>query len=351
MAVRSSSQTSPAAIRGGTNDTRGPIESESLLDPGAARSHVFLRGPRRGVAHVKAFRRVSATIWITFCGCNADSGSGVNRDAGAESLFAPGIDSGSGNARAPDAAGIGVGHKYDNAILSFVAARAYHDFPSLDVKSDSKFEAFLLPTIQPSEIESIQVSGPEGFTFDIMNAPFADNLNGYLLNDRLPTLWYQAIRASTLADGRYTLRITFKTGERQEYSRVLASNDALVSFYLAHKDDLQFQPNAGASAATDTLLTWSTLRELGGPDAYYNAWISSGTAEAIGEENLRGDNIFFAALLDRNAGLNVSSSRLSSAIDPLPLGPVTWQVEIVDSNQLDGINQIIFPPGHHFIAQ
>jgi hypothetical protein len=242
-------------------------------------------------------------------------------------------------------------HVYNGAILGFVASNAYHDFPSLAVKEDSKFEVFLLPTITPAEVAAIDIEGPDRFSFALENEPFGDALNGYIVDDREPTLWYQAIRTQTLSDGRYTLRVTFTNGETQTYARDLVSNHALVQFYLDHAAELQFQPSSGNSSASDTVLQWSTLHDVGGPDAYYNAWISTGTSEAIGADQLRGDNIFVAALLDPNAGLNVNNSALGNWLDPLPVGPLTWQVEILDSNQLDGVNQIIFPPGRNFSAQ
>lgn len=240
---------------------------------------------------------------------------------------------------------------YLGSILSFVAANAYHDAPSLDEKRNSKFEAFVWPTITPSQVRSVMVYGPDDFSFEIPNAPVAGGLNGYLQNPRLPALWYHAVLPIELRAGTYTLCITYTNGERHSSSRVLAVNDALVRFYLQHKSELTFQPNQGTSKAADTVVHWSTLQDLGGPDAYYNAWISSGTDESIGENKLRGDNIFVAALLDPRAGLNAARSRLGSWLDPLPVGPLTWQVEILDSNRLDSVNQIIFTPAQHFVAK
>ena len=241
--------------------------------------------------------------------------------------------------------------RYLGSILSFVAANAYHDVPSFEEKRNSKVEAFLWPTIASSEVRSVMVYGPDDFAFEIRNAPLAEDLNGILENSRLPALWYHAILPIELRGGVYTLCITYTNGEQHSYSRVLVVNDAMVRFYLEHKAELAFQPNQGTSSAVDTVLTWSTLRDLGGPDAYYNAWISSGTDESIGVINLRGDNIFVGALLDPRAGLNARRSRLGSAFDPLPAGPLTWQVEILDANRLDAINQIIFPPAQNFVAK
>jgi hypothetical protein len=237
---------------------------------------------------------------------------------------------------------------YDNSILSFVAANAYHDLPSLEAKHNSKFEAFLLPTITPEEIENLMVLGPDGFEFAFRNVPSDDIVNGYILDERQPALWYHALLSEPLAEGRYTLRVRFKNGEEQQYSRVLVANDALVTFYLSHREQMQFRPRGGSVRGDAAVLEWSTLRELGGPDAYYNGWTSAGTEEGITGIDMRGDAIFFKAVLDPEAGKNVNTIQLGTWFDPLPRGPQTWQVEILDANVLDDINQIIFPPGHHF---
>jgi hypothetical protein len=243
-----------------------------------------------------------------------------------------------------------VAHRYDTSIFSFLAANVYHDFPSLDVKEGSKFEIFMNRSIDPTQIDSLRVFGPNGFVFDFINQPFADTGNGYLSNDREPVLWYQALRLGTLEGGRYVLEVTFKDGAKGVHSRELVSNFAQRDFYLSHKDQMTYRPNDGTSPANGTDLKWSTLHDLGGPDAYYIGWISSGTAEAIDGNTARGDNIFIAALSDPQAGLNIGSSVQGTTADPLPAGPQTWQVEILDSNELDHINMIVFTPGQHFVA-
>jgi hypothetical protein len=227
----------------------------------------------------------------------------------------------------------------------------YHDFPSLDVKQDSKFEIFMDRSINPAEIDTLRVFGPNGFVFDFINQPFAGTINGYLSNDREPVLWYQAFRPGTLEDGRYMLEVVFKDGGRGAHSRELVSNFALRDFYLSHRDQMSYRPNGGTSPADGTSLNWSTLHDLGGPDAYYIGWVSSGTGEAVDGNTVRGENIFLDALTDPNAGLNTKSSQQGSASDPLTTGPQTWQVEILDSNLLDQINMIVFTPGQHFDAK
>ena len=297
-------------------------------------------------------RPSAAWIWallVALAGCTSDRGGARAKplvDAGRDATLAATAD-----VSAPELADASGAHHYDSSIYSFVACNVYHDFPSLDVKQDSKFEIFLDPAITPGQIESLRVFGPAGFTFEFMNAPFLEASNGYLYNDREPVLWYQAIRAGTLADGRYTLEVTFKDGFRGRHSRELASNFALRDYYLAHKSEMHYSPGSGVSPANDTTLSWSTFHDLGGPDAYYNVWISSGTAEAISGDTARGDNIFVAALLDSKAGLNAGMSQQGSATDPLPVGPQTWQVEILDANVLDGIDMIVFTSAVHFTTR
>jgi hypothetical protein len=236
-------------------------------------------------------------------------------------------------------------------IFDFVASQAYHDFPSLAGSERAhKFEAFITDKIQPQQVASLRVAGPDGFVFEFQNVPFADSLNGYVHNDQVSALWYQAIALGFLKDGRYTLELTLTDGGHFEYSRELVSNTALLDFYLAHRSAMRYSPDSGNSPADDTVLHWTTFHDLGGPDAYYNVWISSGTAEFVATDSARGDMIFSDAEKDPKAGLNNGSSRQGSAKDPLPLGPQTWQPEIVDANVLEQVNIIIFPPGQHFVA-
>jgi hypothetical protein len=272
-----------------------------------------------------------------------DAGRGVV-DAG----MAPSFDA------APDALDTNdsaLAHSRDGSIYAFVAANVYHDFPSLDMKQDSKFEIFMDRNIDPAQIDTLRVFGPNGFVFDFINEPFGDKPNGYLSNERQPVLWYQAIQLTTLEDGRYTLQVDFKDGGRGVRARDLVSNFALRDFYLSHKGEMTYRPNDGTSSVDGTTLNWSTLHDLGGPDAYYISWISSGTGEAIDGNTARGDSIFVDALTNSKAGFNVGSSTQGSAMDPLPPGPQTWQIEILDSNLLDGINMIVFTPGQHFVAK
>lgn len=240
---------------------------------------------------------------------------------------------------------------YDNSILSFVAANAYHDLPSLAEKHNSKFEAFLLPWITPEEIDSLIVVGPDGFEFAFRNVPTDDQVNGFVPDERQPALWYHAILPKPLAAGRYTLQVTFSNGEQQQASRVLTPNDALVSFYLAHREQMQFRPHDMQVRGDAAVLEWTTFQELGGPDAYYNGWTSAGTDEGLTGLDLRGDSIFLQAVLDPAAGKNLNTVQLGTPFDPLASGPQTWEVEILDANVLDEIDQIIFPPGHHFVVQ
>ena len=239
---------------------------------------------------------------------------------------------------------------YDTAILGFVAAHVYHDFPSLEVKRGSKFEVFMLPTVKPEQVRTLRVHGPGGFVFDFMNVPFRETANGYLENDRIPVLWYQAFRTASLEPGSYSVHVTFENGVEKQSGREVLPNQELIEFYLEHKHEMLYTPSGGVSPANDTLLTWTTLRDLGGPDAYYNAWISPGTAEAIDPETARGD-LIFGEFTNPSAGLNASSSRQGSADNPLPIGPQTWHPEITDSNRLDRVGVALFPPGQHFTAQ
>jgi hypothetical protein len=239
-------------------------------------------------------------------------------------------------------------------IVTAVVALAYHDFPSLPVKRWSKFEVFFnrtIDTLQPAQVKSIHVDGPNRYTFDFANQTFSLLFpNGYIVNESQHFFWYQALLPGFLADGTYTITMTLVDGTTSSYSRTLHANLQLLDFYLGHAGNMGYSPNSDTSSSTDTVLRWSTFNKLGGPNAYYNVWISPGTSDAIDPATARGDTIFRDALKKPKAGLNRNHSRMGSAAWPLAKGPQTWQPEILDANVLNEINMIIFPPGQHFTA-
>jgi hypothetical protein len=150
-------------------------------------------------------------------GCGDDHVHAVN-DAPRKPMGEPQKHADAGRPRASDA-GTDAG---DSPIYDFVAAQAYHDFPSLELvglQRAHKFEAFLDPRIEPSQVASVRVLGPDAFVFEFANEPFGDTLNGYIDNADVPALWYQALELDSLTDGRYTLEVTLNDGTHGFASR------------------------------------------------------------------------------------------------------------------------------------
>src|SRR5262249_12515994 len=158
-------------------------------------------------------------VMLALAGCSDDRARGVPeaqhqhphmKDAGSGASDA-------GDARVPDS-----GADADAAvspIINFVAAQAYHDFPSLaliGLQRAHKFETLIDAAIEPADIATLRVVGPNGFVFEFANEPFSDSLNGYVRNEGVMALWFQAIDIGELEDGRYTLELTLTTGKHAE---------------------------------------------------------------------------------------------------------------------------------------
>jgi hypothetical protein len=238
-------------------------------------------------------------------------------------------------------------------LYTVLVAHVLHDFPSLPNKQWSKVEVFFegAAAVEPEDVERIFVTGPAGFGVEIANVPFvAPIINGYVDNAALGGLWYQLLLPGYLAEGRYVVHVDWRDGRRETLARTLRTNTELLTFYETNKTRMTYEPT-GTSDADDTVLRWSTLADLGGPDAFYNAWLSPGTAESIDPNTAIGDTIFAQAAEAPNAGRNLDRFRASDMDRPLQRGPHTWQVEILDANVLADVNAIIFATGQLFDAR
>src|SRR5688572_11925742 len=131
-----------------------------------------------GARGAKERSGVLALVCALLAGCGEGSAAAAPAplpDAGGSPDAAPTADAGADSPDAPAEA-----RSYRNAILSFLAAQSYHDFPSLSQKLSGKLEVFLLPNIRPEQILRLRVTGPNGFTHDFENVPFIENFNGYI---------------------------------------------------------------------------------------------------------------------------------------------------------------------------
>lgn len=232
-------------------------------------------------------------------------------------------------------------------IFDFTVAQAFLSY------SPNPFAAKFVVIFNPltgflnvNDIASITVSGPNGYHFAIKNEPFSpeSKYNGYDFNPRLNVLWYRAYDTQGfLEDGMYVIDVQFANESSITRQRELTTNYALLEAYVSHYNELTFAPcHDAASPSDDTVLRWTPLAAVGGPDAYYCSWL-------LGQGIREGDNIYFRLPNGlAPAGFNKYMSRRGTPQSPLPPGDYYWMVEIVDANIFSHINMVIFQPWQHF---
>lgn len=247
-------------------------------------------------------------------------------------------------------------------ITTFLAADVYDDSQYVPdaQKSTAKFVVVFNDgpgQLQPSDISELVITGPNGFTFNIVNQEFAyPGFNGWIRDPVAGDLWWEGFLApdangntAFLADGKYQVRVDFADGAKDRAHRKLTTDPDLLSAYLALKSGVQFSPSGTAAPAAGVPFSWTTLASLGGPKAYYNVWASPDPNFAVGfvdaQTGLQ-SNIFAQAATKPKAGLNMSSFTMTG----LPMGDSVWFTEILDSNVLDDINLAIFQPIQFFVA-
>ena len=226
-------------------------------------------------------------------------------------------------------------------IYDIVASPAY--FPSNPNPEQTKFVVMLNNDgieLDPTEIAAITITGPGQYRFGFLNQPYArPPFNGYFYDPRQNSLWYQAYALGFPPNGYYTIEVRFVNGSRAWQSREVEINYPLLDSFLRYQDALSFYPSdGGAVSGSALLLLWTTLKDFGGPDAYYNSWLVGGPGVGLS------DSIFLWSQKSPDAGLNNNWSLKGRPQLPLPPGEYTWFVELLDSNVLSEINLVVFFP-------
>jgi hypothetical protein len=201
--------------------------------------------------------------------------------------------------------------------------------------------------VSPEAVRSIAVRGPNDYAFDIRpHAKYrGPTFNGYIDDAYLGALWYMAIEKSTLlANGPYTVRVTYADGAVKERSRVLEYTPALSSTALAKRSEMHFEPSGFLRPAVDlsaVKLKWTTLKTPDGVDAYYSSRMSKGFSLYVDVDDLKYyDNILDLSPSVPTAGLNMGQSM---AAPPLRRwSRYTSFVEMLDANDYEKINTAIF---------
>jgi hypothetical protein len=225
-------------------------------------------------------------------------------------------------------------------------------------KQGGKFVVLFDPSagkVSPDAIRSIVVRGPQGYAFDIR--PHAryrgPAFNGYIDDAYLGALWYMAIEKSTLlANGLYTIRVTFADGTVKERSRVLEYTPVLSSAAFANRSKMRFEPTGLLRRGVDlsaVKLKWTSLKSIAGVDAYYSSRLSKGLSLYVDVDELKHyDNILDLSPSVPTAGLNMEESMASPPLRRW--STYTWFLEALDANEYEKINTAVFFETQWFAA-
>ncbi len=207
----------------------------------------------------------------------------------------------------------------------------------------------------PESIASARVRGPDGYRFRIRpHRPLTlANLNGYVDDHLTHTLWLMGFdRSGFLPEGEYRLMVRFTNGDVYRAADSLRRNRPLLRAYKRDRDQLSFSPSGETvSALAPPALRWTTLREVGGPSAYYSTRLSEPLDGFVDPHHLRvWDFIFYTSYLHSDSGRDAGTI-------PVPPGflepgrQYVWFTEIVDANRLDRLDLAIFQPAQFFQTQ
>lgn len=249
-------------------------------------------------------------------------------------------------------------------IYDIMACNVYVDFEdSRFQKEQHKFLIAFYPTGKtptPSLIDGITAYGPDGYRVDFINQEFTrQNINGYIYDGKYHNYWYMVnLPTGFLKEGEYTIEVRCKDGNVVKKSRFQdnAPSRAIVSAYRQHRDAMYDsyslsktkQMSAGAPLK-DIKITWSTLKELGGVDAYYIYRLSEGKSgkEFNTQKLVWWDNVFVQRMRG-NAGAGLNRGEVVIDTPLKPKADYVYFVEITDGNVMGATNICIFQPHQLF---
>jgi len=207
----------------------------------------------------------------------------------------------------------------------------------------SKFVVTFASSADPKKMDSIGVTGPENYTFNInLNRYTNHNLNGYLGSKH--RIWFMGFnRGGFLKDGRYTISLKYKSGDISRKSRVLKYSSEILDAYLKIKP--QFSPTgflAAGADLNDIILKWTVVP---GIKAHYMTRIGANRGSS---NNWTGDfgwiyqdTIFgYGTGNPNNRGINKGKLHVGASLKPGKR--YLWFTEILDSDDFNQINIAIF---------
>ncbi|KHL12135.1 hypothetical protein CLV56_3482 [Mumia flava] len=250
-------------------------------------------------------------------------------------------------------------------IFDIMACNVYWDFGTPGVgKEQHKFLVALFPTggaPAPELVERITARGPDGYAVEIANQPFtAANKNGHIYDRTTDAHWYMLnLDAGFMPAGEYTIEVRGRDGSVTTMSRVQEDGPtkAIVEAYVENRQALydSYSPGQGDVLDEDAPreavdITWTSLKDLAGQDAYAIFRLSAGSnGLEFDTQNLHWwDNIFLQRATDPTAGLNRDRVTVTSpfARDT----PYVYFTELTDGNAMGQTNICVFQPHQSFRA-
>lgn len=250
-------------------------------------------------------------------------------------------------------------------IYDIMACNVYWDFEKSPMpKETHKMLVALYPTPDvkaPDIIEKINAYGPDGYEVAFKNQKFENTvLNGWFYTPEIQNYWYMVnLPTGFLKEGEYTIEITCKDGSVVRKSRIQDNGpaDAVVDAYLKNHDQIfesfapsEARPLPSDAALEDIKLSWKTLKDVAGLDAYYVTRLAESATplEFDGNNLTLFDNIYVQRLFKNEplAGQNRNGVVIDKALKPST--DYGYFVEITDANVGGDANICIFQPHQFF---
>lgn len=250
-------------------------------------------------------------------------------------------------------------------IYDIMACNVYWDFKTPGVaKQQHKFLVAFYPTggpPVPELIDSITARGPGGYRVNIANQVFTGiNKNGHIFDRTTNSHWYMInLDTGFMKEGEYVIEVVGRDGQMRTAARQQrdAPGHAVLGAYMRWQSAMyeSFAPGQGAHLGLDAPragigISWRSLKELAGRDAYYIFRLSQGAnAKEFDTQKLHWwDNIFVQRASEPTAGLNRNRVTVSAELEPG--SPYVYFTEITDSNAMGETNMCVFQPHQSFVA-
>lgn len=250
-------------------------------------------------------------------------------------------------------------------IYDIMACNVYWDFDGSRMpKETHKMLVAMYPTpgvVAPDLIEKIVAYGPDGYEVAFKNQKYNNvDLNGWFYTPEIQNYWYMVnLPTGFLKEGQYTIEVTCKDGRVVSKSRLQdnAPADAAVEAYLKNHDEVfeSFAPSkknplASGAGLKDIKMSWKTLKDVAGLDAFYVTRLAeaSTTSEFDGNQLTFFDNIYYERLMTNNALAGQNRNAVVVGKELKPGTDYGYFVEITDANVGGEANICIFQQHQFF---